>query len=85
MSRNAWLMQFLADQCQVPVERPAVTETTALGAALLAGMAIGEVAGIESLPWHAALTLVPQESEAVRVTRHTQWLKAVARARSTES
>ena len=82
MSRNAWLMQFLADQCQVPVERPAVTETTALGAALLAGMAVGEVASIESLPWQAELTLTPQETETSRATRHTQWLQAVARARS---
>jgi len=85
MSRNAWLMQFLADQCQVPVERPAVTETTALGAALLAGMAVGEVADIEALPWQASVTWTAHETEATRANRHAKWLQAVARARGPAS
>jgi glycerol kinase len=38
---NDWLMQFQADQLQVPVERPDIVETTALGAAGLAGLAAG--------------------------------------------
>ncbi|HEY9843705.1 MAG TPA: FGGY-family carbohydrate kinase, partial [Candidatus Obscuribacterales bacterium] len=38
---NNFLMQFQADVLQLPVERPAVTETTALGAAYLAGLAVG--------------------------------------------
>ena len=52
MSANAWLCQFLADLLDMPVERPATTETTALGAAFLAGLAVGfwrdldEVAGL---------------------------------------
>ena len=41
MAKNDWLMQFLADVLGVPVERPAVTETTALGAAFLAGIGAG--------------------------------------------
>ena len=41
MSANAWFCQFLADLLEVPVERPAVLETTALGAAFLAGLATG--------------------------------------------
>lgn len=40
-SANDFLMQFQADQLGVPVERPVVTETTALGAAYLAGLAVG--------------------------------------------
>jgi len=41
MAANAWLCQFLADLLDVPVERPATVETTALGAAFLAGLAVG--------------------------------------------
>ena len=41
MAANAWLGQFLADMLQVPVERPQNLETTALGAAFLAGLATG--------------------------------------------
>ncbi len=41
MAANDWLCQFLADVLDVPVDRPAVVETTALGAALLAGLAVG--------------------------------------------
>ena len=41
MVANDWLCQFLADILDRPVERPAVTETTALGAACLAGLAVG--------------------------------------------
>ena len=40
-SRNDWVMQFLADILDLPVERPVVTETTALGAAYLAGLQAG--------------------------------------------
>src|SRR5262249_23881406 len=41
MARNDWVMQFLADILDLPVERPVVTETTALGAAYLAGLQAG--------------------------------------------
>jgi len=41
MAANAWLCQFLADILDIPVERPATLETTALGAAFLAGLAVG--------------------------------------------
>ncbi|MBL8672353.1 MAG: glycerol kinase, partial [Alphaproteobacteria bacterium] len=41
MAENAWLMQFLADIVGLPVDRPQVTETTALGAAALAGLGVG--------------------------------------------
>jgi glycerol kinase len=48
-SANNWLMQFQADILGVPVERPALVETTGLGAALLAGMATGVWSTPESL------------------------------------
>ena len=38
LTRNDWAMQFLADMLAIPVERPEITETTALGAAYLAGL-----------------------------------------------
>ena len=41
MARNDWVMQFLADILDLPVERPVVTETTALGAAVCAGLGTG--------------------------------------------
>ncbi len=49
MATNDWLMQFVADVLDIPVERPRVTETTALGAALLAGLGIGLFAGEDEL------------------------------------
>jgi glycerol kinase len=49
MAANAWLCQFLADILQVPVERPENLETTALGAAFLAGLATGVWNGLDAL------------------------------------
>lgn len=46
---NGFLMQFQADMLQLPVERPAVTETTALGAAYLAGLAVGYWSSLEDI------------------------------------
>jgi glycerol kinase len=53
-SANDLLLQLQADQIQVPVERPVVAETTALGAAFLAGLAVGEWSGKDELAatWH---------------------------------
>jgi glycerol kinase len=48
-SHSAFLMQFQADLLQIPVVRPAVTETTALGAAYLAGLAVGYWKSVESI------------------------------------
>jgi glycerol kinase len=50
MAANDWFCQFLADVLTVPVEHPANLETTALGAAFLAGLATGVWSGLESLP-----------------------------------
>jgi len=86
-STNNLLMQFQADLLQVPVVRPKVTETTALGAAYLAGLAVGfwknqeEIAG----QWSVEKTFEPQrpadEMEKLRVG----WDKALDRARDWEA
>ena len=56
MAANAWLCQFLADILRVPVERPQNLETTALGAAFLAGLATGVWDGLDALArtWDSA-------------------------------
>ena len=81
MAANDWLCQFLADILAVPVERPANLETTALGAAFLAGLATGVWAGIEALPVDAAHTsrFEPRMANAERQLRIDGWKDAVRR------
>jgi len=79
-SANDLLMQMQADQLQVPVERPDIEETTALGAAFLAGLATGVWSSREELAatWRLAKRFGPgpRDDEA-----HTRWRRAVARTR----
>lgn len=82
-ARNNLLMQFQADISGVPVIRPAVTETTALGAAFLAGIAVGlwyDQSEIASL-WREDRIFEPQMSVDQRETMMNQWARAVGRAR----
>ncbi|MBM3512777.1 MAG: glycerol kinase GlpK [Alphaproteobacteria bacterium] len=84
MSANAWLLQTLADLTGVPVERPAVTETTVLGAAFLAGRGVGlypTLAAVESA-WRLAFRATPGIEPAVRNRRIADWTIAVGRVRS---
>jgi glycerol kinase len=83
---NAFLMQFQADILGVAVEVPAVTETTSLGAAYLAGLAVGFWKSREELraKWKAARRYEPQMSESERERLYQRWLKAVERARDWE-
>src|SRR5664280_331042 len=80
---NNALMQFQADLLRVPVVRPRTTETTALGAAYLAGLAVGfwrdreEIAGL----WRAERTFRSQVSAAAMKPRQAQWHRAVERAK----
>jgi glycerol kinase len=80
---NKFLMQFQADILGVPVVVPAVTETTSLGAAYLAGLAVGFWSGQDELSahWKQQCRYEPQMSEADRNSLHEQWLHAVAKAR----
>jgi len=83
MARNGYAMQFLADLSGLPVERPAVTETTALGAALLAGMQAGFYP--EPAEWNrfrrVEKVFEPSMDEAKRKARFAGWQDAVRRVR----
>jgi glycerol kinase len=77
-------LQFLADILAAPVDRPAVTETTALGAAYLAGSAAGlcpDLAGFAAR-CRCARRFVPQMDEAVRARKWAGWRDAVSRTLS---
>ncbi|HEX9482753.1 MAG TPA: glycerol kinase GlpK [Solirubrobacteraceae bacterium] len=82
MTANDLLMQFQADVLGVPVVRSAVAETTALGAAFAAGLAVGFWAGQEELRerWHADRRWVPAMDPQRRDSELAQWRKAVDRS-----
>jgi glycerol kinase len=83
-SRNDLLMQMQADLIGVSVVRPAVTETTALGAAYLAGLAVGlwtsqdEIAAL----WRVERRFEPRMAASERVARLADWRRAVERAQA---
>lgn len=83
-SANGFLMQFQADVLGIPVVRPAVTETTAMGAAYLAGLAVGVWESRERVAalWRTDRIFQPQWSEDQRTERLRQWHRAVLRAMS---
>jgi glycerol kinase len=76
------LLQMQADQLGVPVRRPKDQETTALGAAFLAGLAEGvwDLAAIEA-SWQLDATFQPAEDRTFPDLFHAQWLRAVERSR----
>jgi glycerol kinase len=79
---NDWLCQFLADIVARPVDRPAVTETTALGAAMLAALGAGLVGSLEEAAglWRLQRTFEPRMSDVQRQRLLNGWRRAVARA-----
>jgi glycerol kinase len=81
-SRNDLMMQFQADILGVPVVRPEITETTALGAAYLAGLATGFWPDAEGLraQWQVDRTFEPAMTADERAGRLAQWRKAVERS-----
>ena len=81
-ARNDTLMQFQADLLGVPVVRPQVTETTALGAAWLAGLAVGFWDGAADIAaqWRAQRTFEPSMPPARRNELMARWRAAVARS-----
>jgi glycerol kinase len=82
MAANDWLMQTVADQVQRPVERPAVLETTAWGAARLAGLHAGiyPPLGVPGLR-RVERIFRPVSDRTASDRLHAGWLRAVARAR----
>ena len=86
-SANRFLMQFQSDIMGRTVLRPAIAETTALGAAFLAGLAVGVWKDKEEIraTWVAKNRYEPQMEDAQRQTLLRKWKKAVSRARDWES
>jgi len=80
MSASDWTMQFLADIAGVPVDRPKVLETTALGAAWLAGWAAGVLPGPEEFArtWARDARFTPVMNTGKREAHYARWKKAVA-------
>ncbi len=80
---NDLLMQFQADILGVPVQRPRVTETTALGAAYLAGLAVGFWKSPDEIAaqWSLDREYTPQMSADQRESLYARWQRAVERAR----
>ena len=84
MAANAWLCQFLADILQVPVERPQNLETTALGAAFLAGLATGVWDDLDALSrtWKRRDRFEPAMELQKREQLIAGWRSAVKRSLS---
>ncbi len=77
-------MQFQADVLGVPVVRPIVTETTALGAAYMAGLAVGFWTSQEeiALQWQVERCFEPNMTRDEREQRLAVWRRAIERARA---
>ncbi len=84
MVANDWLMQFLSDMLGAEVDRPVVQETTALGAAYLAGSAAGVCPAPEEFArtWALQRRFTPAMAEPERAARYAAWQDAVRRTRS---
>jgi len=85
-SRSETLMQFQADILRVPVVRPTITETTALGAAYLAGLAVGFWKSAKSISshWQVEKTFTPRMPRARAAGLRDRWQEALTRARDWE-
>ena len=83
MVANNWLLQFQADMLNVPVQRPVVAETTALGAAYLAGLAVGFWNGLDDISrnWAMDRAFTPTMAADTRARFYRGWQRAVERAR----
>lgn len=79
MASSDWTMQFLSDIIGAPVDRPEVTETTALGAAYLAGLQAGICPSPAEFAkgWALQHRFSPQMNEAERDSRYARWQRAV--------
>ena len=79
MSASDWAMQFLSDIIDAPVDRPEVLETTALGAAWLAGMQVGLYPGLEEFAqtWALDRKFTPDMNDVTRARKYDAWKRAV--------
>ncbi len=85
-ARNDMLMQFQADLLQTPIVRPAITETTSLGAAYLAGLAVGFWKDQEEIKsqWKVDKTFHPRQPDSQIARQKERWQQALERAKSWE-
>ncbi|HIG46703.1 MAG TPA: glycerol kinase, partial [candidate division Zixibacteria bacterium] len=84
-SANEFLMQFQADILQVPVDRPVATESTARGAAYLAGLGVGFWQSRDDLPVNQDIhRYTPHMAESTRDQLYDGWQEAVGRSRGWE-
>lgn len=84
MSRNDWLLQFMADVLAIEVVRPKNVETTVLGAAILAAVGVGEFGTLEEAAslWKLDRKFEPAMPSAERTERIDSWKQAVTRVRT---
>ena len=82
-SANNYLLQTQSDICAAPVQRPRCVETTAMGAAYLAGLAVGYWKDLDEIRknWACDREFTPQQPEADRIKRLKGWQRAVACAK----
>ena len=81
---NDLLMQFQSDMLGIPIERHAVAETTALGAAYLAGLATGFWQGTDEIAanWATDKRFDPSMDPDKRASLHKNWLRAIDRSKN---
>ena len=84
MVSNNWLVQFLSDVLDARVERPEITETTALGVAYLAGMQVGIFESLEQISelWYCERSFDVSMEEDQRETLYQGWIDAVERVKT---
>ena len=81
MVKNSWFSQFLSDVINIKVERPLVDETTALGAAFVAGLKIGIFKSLDEISnkWKVKKRFSPKIKSAERSKLINGWTKAIRR------
>ena len=84
MVANSWVAQGLADLVRIPVDRPEVTETTALGVAYLAGLQVGIYDSLEEISsqWRSERAFQPQMAQNESNLLYQGWQEAVSRVRT---
>jgi glycerol kinase len=84
MVQNNWLCQFLSNLLNIIVERPAQTETTALGAAYLAGLQVGIFSSLEDIAgrWQADREFDPSMENSTRNLLLADWHEAVIKVKT---
>jgi glycerol kinase len=85
MTVNTWLLQFLADILPCTIKKPKVIETTALGAAYLAGLQVGIYDNLQTIAdlWHEEKTYYPEMTATKREHLYQGWRLAVRRVLTT--